>query len=78
MLELLDQGPTSDLECLFCGAPAASWDHLESIVLAKQYNPPGHVIGNLVPACRTCNERKGNQHGVPSSPRTSTRRDRQS
>src|SRR4051794_13888263 len=61
MVDMLGQDPNADLLCVYCGAPAAAWDHLESIVQNKEFHPPGHVIGNLVPACATCNGRKGNR-----------------
>jgi hypothetical protein len=61
MLELLDQNPDEPLLCTYCAAPATSWDHLESIVRQQRYNPPGHVLGNLVPCCSRCNSQKGNQ-----------------
>lgn len=42
-----------------CGRPAQTWDHLENLVKAGQFNGYGHQIGNLVPCCRECNSEKG-------------------
>lgn len=58
-LRLLGQPGEGQLSCVYCGAPAATWDHLKNIVADKKYSGFGHRIFNLVPACRTCNERKG-------------------
>lgn len=56
----LGQDP-SDLHCVFCGAPAASWDHLMGMVKNGEFSGFGHVLGNLVPACARCNSLKGNR-----------------
>ena len=58
-LRLLAQEPDVELECVYCGAPAATWDHLENNVKGGRFSGFGHRIFNLVPACRTCNEKKG-------------------
>lgn len=61
-LTLLGQDPEGDLSCVYCGGPAATWDHLENNVKKGRFSGFGHRIFNLVPACRTCNERKGGKH----------------
>ena len=58
-LRVLEQDPKGDLLCVYCDAPAASWDHLVGLVQNGEPNGPGHVIGNLVPSCHSCNSRKG-------------------
>lgn len=57
-LEALGQDPNS-LHCVFCFAPAETWDHLVSLVKNGEPNGHGHQIGNLVPCCRHCNSSKG-------------------
>lgn len=58
----LGQDPHSDLECVYCGAEAATWDHVFNRVFNGEFSGHGHRIRNLVPCCRTCNERKGKKH----------------
>ena len=58
-LRVLDQDPEGDLLCVYCDAPAASWDHLVGLVQNRKPTGAGHVIGNLVPCCHSCNGRKG-------------------
>lgn len=55
----LGQDPDKDLLCVYCDKEAATWDHLYKRVDAGEYSGHGHHIRNLVPSCRTCNERKG-------------------
>ena len=55
----LGQNPDGDLECVYCGQPAATWDHLYNRVIKGEFSGHGHRVRNLVPCCRTCNERKG-------------------
>lgn len=55
----LDQDPKSDLQCVYCGAEAATWDHVFNRVVKGEFSGHGHRIRNLVPCCRTCNESKG-------------------
>jgi HNH endonuclease len=55
----LGQDPDEELVCVYCGAPAATWDHLFNRVSGGEFSGHGHRIRNLVPCCRTCNERKG-------------------
>lgn len=51
-----------DLRCAYCGNKATEWDHLRPLVSNKK--PTGYVseIRNLVPACGTCNQSKGNKN----------------
>jgi hypothetical protein len=60
-LALLGQNVEDDLRCVYCEAQAATWDHLENNVKAGRFSGFGHRIYNLVPACRTCNEKKGSK-----------------
>jgi 5-methylcytosine-specific restriction endonuclease McrA len=55
----LGQDPEGDLSCVYCGAAAATWDHIFNRVVGGEFSGHGHRIRNLVPSCRTCNERKG-------------------
>ena len=59
LVQILGQDPSEDLSCVYCGSPAATWDHLYNNVKDGRFSGYGHRIFNLVPACRTCNERKG-------------------
>jgi hypothetical protein len=54
----LSQDPER-LTCVYCGDSAATWDHVHATVVKGRYSGFGHRIRNLVPACRTCNEKKG-------------------
>lgn len=58
-LEDLGQDPAGELSCVYCGAAAATWDHVFRRVVAGEFSGYGHLVRNLVPCCRTCNERKG-------------------
>ncbi len=51
----------TDLECIYCGDKATSWDHFRPLVVDKK--PTGYIsdIYNFVPACSTCNSSKGNK-----------------
>src|SRR5436189_5787860 len=60
-LVVLGQDPDGDLSCVYCGDPARSWDHVFGLVADGRFSGYGHVIGNLVPCCSTCNSRKGNK-----------------
>ncbi|WP_312794462.1 hypothetical protein [Tianweitania sp.] len=55
----LGQDPDGELSCIYCPALAATWDHLFNRVVGGKFSGHGHRIRNLVPCCRTCNERKG-------------------
>lgn len=61
-LALLGQEADAELQCVYCDAPAATWDHLYNNVQGGRYSGHGNRIFNLVPACRTCNESKGAKH----------------
>jgi len=58
----LDQDPAKDLYCVYCEKEAATWDHVFNRVVKGEFSGHGHRIRNLVPCCRTCNERKGKKH----------------
>lgn len=52
----------NDLHCVYCvdrKTPAATWDHLVGLVKNKEPHGYGHQVGNLVPCCKSCNEKKG-------------------
>jgi len=61
LIGLLEQSIDVDLKCVYCDHPAATWDHLYNNVQAKRFSGYGNRIFNLVPACRTCNEKKGSK-----------------
>lgn len=65
------------VECIYCGAAATDWDHLQPLVRNKR--PTGYIneIRNLVPACGPCNQSKSGadwhrwiQSSARNSPRT--------
>lgn len=58
-IRILDQDPDGDLQCVYCGRSATTWDHLVGLVKDKELHGYGHQIGNLVPCCRECNSKKG-------------------
>lgn len=58
-VSLLGQNPDAELDCSYCGHPAATWDHIRSITKKSAFSGYGHRLGNLLPCCRTCNEKKG-------------------
>ncbi len=55
----LGQEAGAELQCVYCGESAATWDHVFNRVIKGEFSGHGHRIRNLVPSCRTCNERKG-------------------
>lgn len=55
----LGQDPDGDLACVYCRRPAITWDHLVGLVEKAELRGYGHQVGNLVPCCRECNEKKG-------------------
>jgi hypothetical protein len=57
----LHQDSKAAWSCVYCGAAATEWDHLQPLVAKRR--PSGHlnVYGNLVPACGMCNHSKGAQ-----------------
>src|SRR5271154_2211358 len=58
-LRLLGQDPGGDLDCVYCGLGADTWDHLIGLVENAELRGYGHQLGNLVPCCRGCNSKKG-------------------
>ena len=59
-------------QCVYCGAPAQSMDHFQSII--KEKDPSGYItdIRNLVPCCAKCNSSKGSKefsewYGLPET-----------
>lgn len=59
-MHLLGQDP-DDLDCVYCGSKAETWDHVHATVSAKNFSGYGHRLGNLLPCCKPCNSRKGNR-----------------
>lgn len=57
----LDQDPDAELQCVYCGAQAATWDHVFNRTVKGEFSGHGHRVRNLVPCCRTCNESKGSK-----------------
>lgn len=60
-LLILGQEPNQPLRCVFCQADARTIDHLNGLVENSRFTGHGHVIGNLVPCCETCNTSKGSK-----------------
>ena len=60
-LKVLGQDSRTGLVCVYCDKEAQSIDHLHSLVDNKKFSGHGHVLGNLVPACKKCNESKGSK-----------------
>jgi len=58
-LAKLGQSVDDPLRCVYCAAEGTSIDHLHALVENSSYTGHGHVIGNLVPCCSRCNQRKG-------------------
>ena len=58
-LKLLGQDPNAELDCVYCGNKAHSWDHLVGLVKKGALHGFGHQVGNLVQCCRDCNSEKG-------------------
>jgi HNH endonuclease len=58
---LLEQDPDDDLVCVYCSAPAQTWDHVFATVKKSAFSGHGHRLGNLVPCCKQCNSAKGNK-----------------
>ena len=48
-----------NLLCTYCSAKSSSVDHLNPLVYQSKFTGWGHVFGNLVPACGSCNQKKG-------------------
>jgi hypothetical protein len=60
-LRILGQSPNDSLRCVFCQSNARTIDHLNGLVANSRFTGHGHVIGNLVPCCETCNTSKGSK-----------------
>lgn len=60
-MRVLGQRDMEALHCVYCKAPAETWDHLGALVLKSRPSGLGHTIGNLVPACKPCNSKRGNK-----------------
>lgn len=60
-LRFLGQDPDRELDCVYCGEPAQTWDHVFGLVRNGRYSGFGHTLGNLLPCCKDCNSRKGNK-----------------
>jgi len=57
----LGQNPEEPLNCVYCGNPAETWDHVVATVKKSQFSGAGHRLGNLLPCCKPCNSKKGNK-----------------
>jgi len=57
VLNIFEMNP-EDLRCVYCGEVATEWEHLYPIV--RRRRPTGYPssIRNLVPSCRSCNQKK--------------------
>lgn len=60
-LRLLGQNPEKDLLCVYCNRAAETWDHIMAVVKKGKFSGFGHQVGNLIPCCKDCNSKKGNQ-----------------
>ena len=61
-IRTLGQDPDQDLQCVYCGAVAQTWDHVLPTVSKSEFSGAGHRIANLVPCCKPCNSSKGNRN----------------
>ena len=50
------------LLCVYCSAPAQTWDHVFATVKNSNFSGHGHRLGNLLPCCKPCNSAKGNKN----------------
>lgn len=60
-MSLLGQSRDADLNCVYRGRGAQTWDHLSPLVKNGKLSGHGHTSGNLVPCCRDCNSQKGSK-----------------
>lgn len=60
-IRLLGQNPDAELLCVYCDAPAETWDHVYATVSQSVFSGAGHRVGNLLPCCKPCNSKKGNR-----------------
>ena len=62
-------------ECAYCASQAEEWDHIDEAAAGGS-----HQLGNLLPACRSCNRRKrpwiDQLRKVSSGAELNSRRDR--
>ena len=64
-LECLVEGK---IICVYCGKKEAeTWDHLYALVKGSEPSGYGHRYGNLIPACKECNSKKGNRDWVDAN-----------
>jgi hypothetical protein len=61
-VETLGQDPNEPLVCVYCERPAQTWDHVFGTVKNSRFSGHGHRLGNLLPACKSCNSSKGNKN----------------
>jgi 5-methylcytosine-specific restriction endonuclease McrA len=62
ILRELECSDGSEIVCAYCGrSEAQTWDHLFALVKDNEPSGYGHKYGNLVPACKECNSKKGNR-----------------
>lgn len=64
-LKQLGVDADSEQVCFYCDAVSTGWDHLNPTTHGKEPSGYGHVLGNLVPCCPTCNSSKGGRHWTP-------------
>ena len=60
-LALFDADNEDDLTCVYCGKKAELLDHLNATIDNKEPSGCFAEVGNLVPACRPCNESRGSK-----------------
>jgi hypothetical protein len=60
-IEDLGQDEGKDLDCVYCGNSAETWDHVFATVKQSEFSGHGHRLGNLLPCCKPCNSKKGNK-----------------
>lgn len=58
----LGQDPELALNCVYCGKPAETWDHVFATVKNSEFSGQGHRLGNLLPCCKQCNSSKGSKN----------------
>jgi 5-methylcytosine-specific restriction endonuclease McrA len=61
-IKLLNQNPDESLNCVYCGVPAKTWDHVFATVKNSEFSGQGHRLGNLLPCCKQCNSSKGSKN----------------
>jgi hypothetical protein len=58
-LEIFGAQHEEELKCAYCGRTVELLDHLNPTILEKTASGFFAELGNLVPACRPCNESRG-------------------